>query len=158
MVLRHDSSARRRRRADSRRGRAQGTIDRTVWYVRNGEILAVGNMSQSWSRVVLDPSRPDDFGRPSIAGYVISHANEHEWEALGYSEGHIGLIGVRPAWRGRKLAPALLAEVMRLYAAVGIDNAGLDVDAGNATGALSLYQEMGFGIKKTSVTWTIEGD
>ncbi|MDP9318449.1 MAG: mechanosensitive ion channel family protein, partial [Actinomycetota bacterium] len=25
-----------------------------VWYVRNGEILAVGNMSQSWSRVVLD--------------------------------------------------------------------------------------------------------
>lgn len=26
----------------------------TIWYVRNGEILAVGNMSQSWSRVVLD--------------------------------------------------------------------------------------------------------
>jgi len=26
----------------------------TVWYVRNGEILAVGNMSQSWADVVLD--------------------------------------------------------------------------------------------------------
>ena len=29
-------------------------INGTVWYVRNGEILAVGNMSQSWSRIVLD--------------------------------------------------------------------------------------------------------
>ena len=29
-------------------------VNGTVWYVRNGEILAVGNMSQSWSRVVLD--------------------------------------------------------------------------------------------------------
>jgi mycothiol synthase len=112
---------------------------------------------RDWSRVALDPSRPDALGQPSVAGYVISHANEHEWEALGYSEGHIALIGVRPAWRGRKLAPALLAEVMRLYAAAGIDTAGLDVDAGNATGALSLYEGMGFHVKETSVTWTIEG-
>ncbi|WP_170970276.1 mechanosensitive ion channel family protein [Nocardioides jishulii] len=26
----------------------------TVWYVRNGEILRVGNMSQNWARAVLD--------------------------------------------------------------------------------------------------------
>lgn len=29
-------------------------VNGTVWYVRNGEVLAVGNMSQSWSRAVLD--------------------------------------------------------------------------------------------------------
>jgi len=29
-------------------------LNGTVWYVRNGEILAVGNMSQSWGRGVLD--------------------------------------------------------------------------------------------------------
>jgi small conductance mechanosensitive channel len=29
-------------------------VNGTVWYVRNGEILAVGNTSQSWARVVLD--------------------------------------------------------------------------------------------------------
>jgi moderate conductance mechanosensitive channel len=29
-------------------------VDGTVWYVRNGEILAVGNMSQEWARAVLD--------------------------------------------------------------------------------------------------------
>jgi moderate conductance mechanosensitive channel len=29
-------------------------VDGTVWYVRNGEILRVGNMSQNWARTVLD--------------------------------------------------------------------------------------------------------
>jgi len=29
-------------------------IDGTVWYVRNGEILRIGNMSQNWARTVLD--------------------------------------------------------------------------------------------------------
>jgi small conductance mechanosensitive channel len=31
-------------------------VDGTVWYVRNGEILRVGNMSQNWARTVLDVS------------------------------------------------------------------------------------------------------
>ncbi len=29
-------------------------VNGTVWYVRNGEVLAVGNMSQNWARTVLD--------------------------------------------------------------------------------------------------------
>ena len=31
-------------------------INGTVWYVRNGEIARVGNMSQNWARTVLDVS------------------------------------------------------------------------------------------------------
>ncbi len=31
-------------------------VNGTVWYVRNGEILRVGNMSQGWARAVLDIS------------------------------------------------------------------------------------------------------
>ncbi|MCW2833361.1 MAG: ykuT, partial [Nocardioides sp.] len=31
-------------------------VNGTVWYVRNGEILRVGNMSQNWARTVLDIS------------------------------------------------------------------------------------------------------
>ncbi|MCW2606235.1 MAG: MscS Mechanosensitive ion channel [Frankiales bacterium] len=30
------------------------SVDGTVWYVRNGEVLRVGNMSQGWSRALLD--------------------------------------------------------------------------------------------------------
>ncbi|RYJ06498.1 MAG: mechanosensitive ion channel family protein, partial [Actinomycetales bacterium] len=29
-------------------------VDGTVWYVRNGEIIRVGNQSQNWARTVLD--------------------------------------------------------------------------------------------------------
>jgi moderate conductance mechanosensitive channel len=29
-------------------------LDGTVWYVRNGEILRIGNMSQNWAQTVLD--------------------------------------------------------------------------------------------------------
>jgi len=33
-------------------------VDGTVWYVRNGEILRVGNRSQGWARAVLDVGLP----------------------------------------------------------------------------------------------------
>ena len=29
-------------------------VDGTVWYIRNGEVLRVGNRSQGWARAVLD--------------------------------------------------------------------------------------------------------
>ncbi len=29
-------------------------VNGTLWYVRNGEILRIGNMSQGWSRVIID--------------------------------------------------------------------------------------------------------
>jgi small-conductance mechanosensitive channel len=32
------------------------SVDGTVWHVRNGEILRIGNMSQGWSRALLDVS------------------------------------------------------------------------------------------------------
>lgn len=35
-------------------------VNGTVWYVRNGEILRVGNMSQGWARVILDLAIPYD--------------------------------------------------------------------------------------------------
>lgn len=33
-------------------------VNGTVWFVRNGEILRVGNMSQGWSRVIIDLAVP----------------------------------------------------------------------------------------------------
>ncbi|MFC5928473.1 mechanosensitive ion channel protein MscS [Cryobacterium melibiosiphilum] len=33
-------------------------VDGTLWFVRNGEILRVGNMSQGWARVIIDLAIP----------------------------------------------------------------------------------------------------
>ena len=38
----------------------------------------------------------------------------------------------------------------------GIDAAGLNVDTGNASGALNLYLGMGYSVEQTSVAWAFE--
>lgn len=35
-------------------------VNGTLWYVRNGEIVRVGNMSQGWARVIIDLTVPAD--------------------------------------------------------------------------------------------------
>ncbi|KAA9135036.1 mechanosensitive ion channel domain-containing protein [Microbacterium caowuchunii] len=35
-------------------------VNGTLWYVRNGEITRIGNMSQGWSRVIIDLAVPSD--------------------------------------------------------------------------------------------------
>lgn len=109
-----------------------------------------------WSHLVLDRTVQDADGLPEVAGYVVSHTYPQDWEAQGYSLGWIALLGVRPGWRSRGLAPALLAAAMRSYAAEGIEAAGLDVDTGNTSGALDLYTGMGFRVEHTSVAWALE--
>ena len=60
---------------------------------------------------------------------------------------------MRPAWRRRGIARALLAASMRSYAEAGLDAAGLGVDTENPTGAYGLYAEMGFVATNTTVLY-----
>lgn len=110
---------------------------------------------RNWSRVVIDRTEPHEGG-PTVAGYLAAHAYPQDWQAKGYSQGWVSLVGVRPAWRGRRLAAALLAENMRCLEADAIDAAGLNVDTGNTSGALDLYHRMGYSVEHTSVAWALE--
>ena len=53
-------------------------------------------------------------------------------------------IVVRESERGRGLAKALLQHGFRAYAGRGADRVGLKVDSTNPTGALQLYERLGF--------------
>ncbi|WP_158630285.1 mechanosensitive ion channel family protein [Glycomyces terrestris] len=83
------------------------SLDGTLWYVRNGQILRVGNSSQSWAYVVVDTPLPPtaDIDR---AGEIITRVAEEfkddeEWsdhvlkapEYLGPIEMTIDEIKVR---------------------------------------------------------------
>jgi ribosomal protein S18 acetylase RimI-like enzyme len=114
------------------------------------------NTRRDWCFVVLDTSREED-GRPAVAAYTQSNAYTQDWEAQGFTQGWTGLLGVRPDWRGRRLAPALLAAALRAFATDGMQKAGLGVDTANASGALRLYEGMGYAVEHTSVTWAVEG-
>lgn len=88
------------------------------------------------SRLALDGDR--------VVGFVTTEVNEEDWARLGRSSGYVGLVGTVREWRGRGLASALLAEVMRAYRDAGLDLAVLDVDTESPTGALGVYERLGF--------------
>ncbi|MHB1063208.1 MAG: GNAT family N-acetyltransferase [Georgenia sp.] len=110
------------------------------------------HFAPSWSFVALDRSSD----RTQVAGYLMSGRYEQDWAALGWTEGYTEMIGVLNEWRGRHVATALLSEAMRAYAADGMQYAGLDVDADNPTGAVRLYDHLGYERTRGSAMYTIE--
>jgi mycothiol synthase len=103
-----------------------------------------------WGRDFIgDPYfRPDlsyvAFEGDEIAGYTVNYIAEADWEATGIREAWIGQLGVRRPWRRRGLATALLVRSMRAFRDAGLDAATLGVDAENPTGALGVYERVGF--------------
>jgi len=62
-------------------------------------------------------------------------------------------LGTRRPWRKRGIAATLMCESMRAFKAAGLDYAGLGVDTENPTGALGLYERLGFTVIKRSITF-----
>lgn len=51
-------------------------VNGTLWYVRNGEIIRVGNMSQGWARVILDLAIPYDADIDAVQERMLETATE----------------------------------------------------------------------------------
>ncbi|WP_241534066.1 GNAT family N-acetyltransferase [Clavibacter michiganensis] len=79
-----------------------------------------------------------------VAGFALAEVYPDHWEAAGYSSAYIGLVGVRREFRGRRLAQALLSAAFAGFRAEGLQRAVLDVDYDSPTGALDLYEHVGF--------------
>lgn len=115
---------------------------------------------ETWHFTVTHPEfRPDwslvavDSGSGEVAAYQIASYDPESKQLVGHDEGYTELLGVRRAWRGRRLAPALLAEAMRRFKADGMENAGLGVDTENPSGALGLYERMGYTPTRRSMAY-----
>lgn len=61
-------------------------VNGTVWYVRNGEILRVGNMSQGWARVILDLAIPYDADIDAVKDRMLQTGvemrSDTKWKRL----------------------------------------------------------------------------
>jgi mycothiol synthase len=90
-----------------------------------------------------------------VAGYLLTYYYTADHEATGVREAWVGQLGVRPGWRQRGLGTLLLGSALRHYADAGYARSGLNVDTGNATGALGLYQRLGYEVTRPSVTWAV---
>lgn len=76
-------------------------IDGTVWYVRNGEILRVGNLSQNWARSVLDIAVGYSEDLDQVRR-LLSEVARGLWEDEDYSD---IVIEEPEVWGVQNLAP-----------------------------------------------------
>ncbi|HKD94365.1 MAG TPA: GNAT family N-acetyltransferase [Gaiellaceae bacterium] len=67
--------------------------------------------------------------------------------------GYVGAIGVRPAWRGKGLAKALLQRTFAEFWRRDTTRVTLDVDTENATGAVALYERVGMHVDTCGVAF-----
>lgn len=108
------------------------------------------HFAPTWSLVALDEETDQ------VVGYLQSGRYEQDWEIAGHTSGYVELLGVRPAWRRRGIAPALLAAMMARLRADGIEYAEIGVDTENLSGALGLYTSLGFTPFHRATMYSIE--
>lgn len=79
-----------------------------------------------------------------VCGTVLNYVDEAENEEFQRKRGYTETITVRRKWRGKGIAKAIIAESIRMFTAMGMEECALGVDADNLSGALKLYQSLGF--------------
>ena len=99
----------------------------------------------------LDDTSPEEvalwrvaWDGDQVAGQVRSYISETGNRRDGVERGWVERIMVRRPWRHRGLARALMAASFPLLRARGMTEGMLGVDAENPTGALRVYESVGF--------------
>jgi mycothiol synthase len=97
---------------------------------------------------------PDlESGDEQIAGFCLNSVSPEENKRQSIEEGWINQLGVRRPWRKHGVATALLCLSMQAFKSEGLDYATLGVDAENLTGALQLYERLGFEAVKRYISF-----
>jgi ribosomal protein S18 acetylase RimI-like enzyme len=79
-----------------------------------------------------------------VAGMVMNFVNESENERYHRKRGYTECIFVRKPWRHQGIARTLISRSLRTLKTLGMEEAALGVDTHNLTGALSLYEGLGY--------------
>jgi len=102
------------------------------------------------SLLVLEDGAPD-----RVVAYVQSNEFDAYFQATGRREAYVAKVGTRREHRRRGLAGALLRHALWLYQEAGFDEASLDVDSDNPTGALGIYEKAGFEVESRWTNYTL---
>jgi len=88
-----------------------------------------------------------------VAGVVTTFIIADENAALGVQRGWLAHVSVRRPWRRRGLAAALIVSACVGLRERGMAEAALGVDAESLTGALGLYERLGFVVRRRATSW-----
>lgn len=114
-------------------------VEGTLWHVRNGEILRVGNKSQGWARTIVDVPVPYNCNVDRVTDLLLKAADKVKSESdIGHSiRGKPEVWGVeqmtgeyltmRIAIRTAPLQQWDVARVLRVRVKEALDQAGLRI-------------------------------
>ena len=85
-------------------------------------------------------------------GVLISYEMDAATKVTGTRDLHIGIVGTRRAGRNRGIASALLTRALAAGQAAGFSTSSLFVDGDSLTGAVALYERVGYAVEHTSIT------
>jgi mycothiol synthase len=112
------------------------------------------NMRRFFDRPSTDPTMwVIGWDGDEVAGGVINAIHPEENEALGVQRAWLHSVFTRRPWRRHGLARALIARSLAVIRERGMTSAVLGVDADNPTGALGLYEGLGFEVDARFSAW-----
>jgi mycothiol synthase len=89
----------------------------------------------------------------TLAAFCYNLIHQHENQHLGRLEGWIADLGTRRGFRRLGLGRAMLLSGLHALKAKGMDTAVLGVDSENPSGALKLYQSVGFQLRYSFISF-----
>jgi ribosomal protein S18 acetylase RimI-like enzyme len=92
----------------------------------------------------------------TIAAFCFCEIDPEDNARNNRNEGWIGILGTRRGFRKLGLGRAMLLHGLRRLKADGVDTAKLNVDAENPTGALRLYESVGFRVAQRGLSYSKE--
>lgn len=87
------------------------------------------------------------------AGFLMYGIDPKENEHLGRKRGGLWNLGVVKPYRGRGVAKRLMLDAMDHLRRDGMEEVDLNVDETNVTGALRLYERLGFAVTRRRLTY-----
>ena len=118
-------------------------VNGTLWYVRNGEITRIGNLSQGWSRVIVDLSIPVDADIDEVEHLMLTTAKglakDAKWrtrileqpEVWGLESISGDALVIRLVMKTRANAKDDVARELRMRLKKALDEAGITLPALN---------------------------
>ncbi|MEA3327726.1 MAG: GNAT family N-acetyltransferase, partial [Chloroflexota bacterium] len=108
--------------------------------------------SKYWQPELWQVAWDGDEVVSSVMNYIDHDYNKKFGRKRGWTEN----ISTRREWRRRGIARALIVHSMHMHKAKGMTEVALGVDTNNPSGALKLYQNLGYEKDKTEMTYRKE--
>jgi mycothiol synthase len=135
---------------------------RTIWEAFNEAFQDtwsyIPEPEESFQRMIDDPNFDPTLWKVAwdgdqVAGMLLNFILKDENEEYNRKRGYTDWLGVRRPWRKQGLAKALIALSLKEIKERGMTEAALHVDSENLSGAVGLFERMGYQVVRRSTLY-----